>query len=249
MDIKRAEERYQKLIEDASKDRNIRGLILFGSRGMGREFIHKESDYDLMMIVKDNVKKYYEIYKVKRSEIDLIIKSESEIRTPLEEWRRDTYARIKILVDKTNWLKKYLKEISKIPKSQVKDFIKGNLDGYINYVYRSLKCWRDRNEIGARLEANRAIEIFFKVAFALHDRRTVPYYKYLETDLKNYSLKKFTINSKKLLIMIKRIINRADIKTQQELLNISEKVFRKSGYGEVFDSWGEKLSWIKNFRK
>lgn len=245
---------YKKLVENANKDPNIIALILFGSRGMGKEFIHKESDYDLMIIVKDKAKreydkKYYEVEEVKIPGIDLTIKSESEIKSPLQEWERDTYARIKILVDKTSWLKEYLKEKSKIPKSQVKDFIKGNLDGYINYVYRSLKCWRDNNEIGARLEANRTVEIFLKIAFALHDRRTVPYYKYLEKDIKNHPLTKLKVNSEKLIKMVKKIIDSADIKTQQKLLDISERAFRKSGYEDVIDSWEDKLSWIKNFKK
>ena len=164
MDIKNAKETYQKLIDDSKKDSNILGLILFGSRGMGEEFTHKESDYDLMMIVKNNGKKnyekYYEIEKIKISGIDLTIKSEAEIKESLEEWERDTFARIKILVNKTSWLKEHLKEISKIPKNQIEKYIRGKLDGYINYIYRSFKCWRDNNEIGARLEANRTIELF-----------------------------------------------------------------------------------------
>ena len=220
---------------------------------MGKEFVHKESDYDLMIIVKNKAKKnydkkFYEIEKAGISYIDLTIKSEAEIKGHLEEWQRDTYARMEILVDKTNWLKKHLNEISKIPKSQIKSFIGGHLDGYINYVYRSLKCWRDNNEIGARLEANRTIELFFKVAFALHDRRSVPYYKYLKKDLNNNPLNNFKISSERLLSLIKKIIDEADVKAQQELLNLSEKTFKKAGYGMVFYSWGEKLKWIKNFK-
>ena len=248
MEMKRAEKMYKNIIDNAKKDPNVLGLILFGSRGMGKEFIHIESDYDLMLIVKDKVKKNYGAKKIEVPKIDLTVKSESEIKSALEEWERDTYARIKILVNKTSWLKKHLEEISKIPKSQIEDYIKGNLDGYINYIYRSLKCWRDKNEIGARLEANRTIEIFLKVAFALHDRKTVPYYKYLEKDLKNHPLNKFGISSNRLLLMIGKVIDNADVKTQQELLKISERTFRNSGYGKVFDSWGEKLSWMKCFK-
>src|SRR3989344_7609984 len=247
------EEMFNRLLREAKNNSDIIGFILFGSRGAGEDFIHLESDYDLLMIVKDNVKikyckKYYETDKIEVPGIDLIIKTVSELKLPLEEWERDTFARVKILVSKNKWLNTHINEISKIPKSEVKKYIAGNLDGYINYVYRSLKCKRDKNEIGARLEANRTIEIFLKVAFALHDRKTVPYYKYLEKDLKNHPLNKFGISSNRLLLMIGKVIDNADVKTQQELLKISERTFRNSGYGKVFDSWGEKLSWMKCFK-
>ena len=243
---------FNRLLREAKNNSDIIGFILFGSRGAGEDFIHLESDYDLLMIVKDNVKikyckKYYETDKIEVPGIDLIIKTVSELKLPLEEWERDTFARVKILVSKNKWLNTHINEISKIPKSEVKKYIAGNLDGYINYVYRSLKCKRDKNEIGARLEANRSIELFLKIAFGLHKRRSVPYYKYLNKELIENPLTEMDLSSQQLTFLIRKIIDSADIKSQQKLLIETEKTFRKNGFGNTFDDWGNKLDWMKKF--
>ena len=44
-----------------------------------------------------------------------------------------------------------------------------------------------------------------------------------------------------------KILDSADIKTQQNLLKSTEKALRKEGFGGVFDSWGENFPWMKNF--
>jgi predicted nucleotidyltransferase len=245
------EEFFNKLLKEAKEDPNIVGFILYGSRGMGNEFVHKESDYDIMIIVKDNVAKFYDMKyrKIKTPGIDINLNSISDVKKPIEEWERDMYARIKVLVDKQHWIVKHTKEISKIPKKEIDKYLSGYLDGFINHLYRSLKCWRGNDEIGARLEANREIETFMKIAFGVHERKTVPYYKYLVKDLKKHPLKKFAISSKKLLNLICKIIDTADVRSQQKLLILTEKVFRKEGYGYVFDGWEEKLDWMKKFKK
>ncbi len=123
------------------------------------------------------------------------------------------------------------------------------LDGYINYLYRSLKCHRGNDLMAARLEAAFSIPYFLDVIFALHDRRLRPYYKYLEWELTTFPLKKFPMKPKQILNVISKILDDADIKMQQKLLKISEEVFGREGYGKAFDSWGEDLYWMKNYGK
>ena len=46
---------------------------------------------------------------------------------------------------------------------------------------------------------------------------------------------------------IRKILQDADYKIQQSLLLLIEDVFIKEGFQEVFDSWGEDLTWMKQF--
>lgn len=136
----------------------------------------------------------------------------------------------------------------KSQKNKITKYTAGHLDGYINGFYRSLKCFRDQNFVGARLEASRSVHFFLNTIFGV-EGRTTPYYKYLEWELEKYPLK-FPIKPKDLIKMLLRILEDADIQTQQKLFNVVEKVFRNAGYSNIFDAWDAgSIKLIKSFKK
>ncbi len=248
----RKEEKFREIYKEAKKDLNVIGLFFGGSRGKDEEFVKPDSDYDLYIIVKDSVKKKYEkkYYGLEDKDFEFVIKSLSEFKKEKsEEWQRYALAHVKALIDKDKQIQKIIIRKSKLPKEVINQHINGNLDGYINYVFRSLKCWRDNNPLAARLEANRTIECLLRVLFSFHNGRTVPYYKHLQWELRKYPLNKFPMGSKDLLDILTKIMDNADIKSQQKLLKTTEMTFRKAGYGKIFDSWGWKLNWMKSFKK
>ena len=239
--MKSNRERFNEFVEEARNDPNIIGFFLSGSRGKNRET--KYSDYDIGVIVKEKVVKIYkkEYQKKNKPPFGFSVaslpefKKHAEIGSPFE-WDRPSYTHVKAIIDKTNKLQKIIDKKGKIPKGNIKKYVAGHLDGYINYVYRSLKCFRNGNVTGARLEAARTIDLFLKIIFGL-ERRVTPYYKYLEWELEKYPLKKFPIKSNELIKILLRILKDADVKTQQKLFNVVEKVFRKNNYSHIFDSW------------
>ena len=101
--------------------------------------------------------------------------------------------------------------------------------------------------LAARLEAAYSIQLFFDVIFAIHGGRLRPYYKYLRWELEQFPLVKIPMDANEILAKITRILDEGDLETQQDILKIMEKVFRKEGHGEVFDSWGEDLVWMRSF--
>lgn len=251
---KQADERFRHLFEDAKKDENIIGFFLGGSRAKG--FENKFSDYDVYIIVKDGklkaYKKKYPFEKYK--DMDLIVYSISEFKKHAswdgpENWARYNFAHLKVLIDKNKKIQKLVDEKSTIPKNKIKPFIRTALDGYVNYVYRSLKCARNGDLLAARLEAALSIPLFLDAIFALHGGRLRPYYKYLEWEFMNFPLNNFSMKPKKILESTSKILDNADVKTQQRLLETVEKTFRKEGYGKVFDDWGDDLDWMKSFQK
>lgn len=241
---------FRSLVAQLQEDSNVLALLLGGSRGKGKEFVKESSDYDLYLITKNNSANKYRkrLASLNNQDFDFNVLSISEFKKETEEWKRYSYAHIALIFDKTRKMKRLVEEKSKIPVKNIKKHVSGHLDGYINYVYRSLKCWRDNQELGARLEADKSIDIFWNVIFALDGRRPVPYYKYLEWDLKNYPLANIDMSTTELLRIVRKIIDKADIEAQKELFRALEKVARKEGYGKVFDNWGYKIDFIKNFR-
>lgn len=252
--MKNESEIFKEFIEEAKNDSNVIGFFLSGSRGKNRET--KFSDYDIEVVVKDKVAKQYKKKWAKKNKppFSFYVFSISEFRkhaaigSPFE-WARANYAHVKAIVDKTGEIQKLIDEKGKIPKDKIKKYVAGHLDGYINYVYRSLKCFRDGNYVGARLEAARSINCFLDIIFGL-EGRTTPYYKYLEWELEKYPLKKFSMKPKELIKSLLRILDDADIKTQQKLFKSVERVFRKENFAHVFDSWeADSIKFIKTFKK
>jgi predicted nucleotidyltransferase len=251
--MKSNDEILKDLVESARNDPNVIGFFLSGSRGKNKET--KFSDYDIQVIIKNKVaKKYKERYAKKNEPLfDFAVSSISEFRKHAEvgspsEWARYSYTHIKVIIDKTGEIQRLVNQKGKLPKNLINKYVSGHLDGYINYVYRSLKCFRDKEKVGARLEAARSINYFLNVIFGLEGKVT-PYYKYLEWELETYPLKKFPIKSRELIKSLLKIIQNGDLKTQQKLFKLTEKNSRKAGFGHVFDSWDdEAIKLIKTYK-
>lgn len=252
--MKSNEKIFEELVKEARKDPNVIGFFLSGSRGKNRET--KYSDYDIEVVAKDKVAKSYKkkYQKKNKPPFGFSVFSLSEFKKYAEmgspsECYRPSYTHVKAIIDKNGKIQKLIDEKGKIPKTLIKKYVSGVLDAYVNYVYRSLKCFRDGNIVGARLEAAKTIDFFLNITFGLEGRVT-PYYKYLEWELKNYPFKKFPMRPKEIIKILLRILEDADIKTQQKLFRVVEKVFRKEGYGYVFDSWEpDSIRFIKTFKK
>lgn len=252
MATKQTDQQFLELLNEVKTNPDIIGVVLGGSRGKGFENVH--SDYDVRMIVKDDVaKKYEQKYdQMNFDEIDLVVSSLSEFRNyaawdSTEAWDRYDFTHVKVHVDKTGEIKKIVKEKGSIPEDKLHDFIVYSLDAYINGVYRSVKCHRNKNVTGARLEASTSIPYLLDLVFALH-KRPKPFYGYLDRELTMYPLKKLPWSSTKFSKMILVILATGELKTQQTILKTIEKLFRKAGFNDTFDGWEGKDRWAMNYR-
>lgn len=246
---------FKQITDESKTDPNIIGLILGGSRGKG--FYKEHSDYDFFLVVKDEV---LQEYKKKYEKYDEVIGIDCGVRTIKElekyaeigsefEWDRYNFAFVQAVIDKTKGdLQKIIDEKGKIPEKHWKTYLEGYLDGYINSVYRSMKSLRDNNLVGYRLEAADSVSLFLVCAFAFHDRRIKPYYKYLEFELEKYPLEKFPWSSKELIEMLLKILETGDYKIQQSLLKEMEKLARIEGFGHSFDGWEGDEKWTMSFK-
>lgn len=243
---------FEELLNKAKTDDNIIGFFLGGSRGKGYE--NNLSDYDLRMIVKDEVaEEYKKKFDREMPEIDLSVSSLSEF-SEYAHWQSDThwdrydFTHVQALVDKTGGeIQKLIDEKGSIPKEKRDEFINGSIDAYMNGFFRSVKSYRKQDVVGVRLESAASIAYLLNALFALHDRAT-PFANYLTRELKRLPLEKFPWSSEKLLEALLKILENGDLKTQQGLAKTIESTFRKEGYRKVFDDWEGKDKWAMNFQ-
>ncbi len=245
-------EQLEQIINTAKTDPNILGFFVDGSQGKG--LITQYSDYDASMIVKDEAKQEYkDRYEgLGKPDIEISILTLEELKENAawgsdSFWNRYNYVHLKAQVDKTGEIQKIINEKGNIPADKRESFINGSLDHFINQVYRSVKCQRDGNMTASQLEAVESIEPLLNALFGL-EGRIRPYYKYLEWELSNYPLTKLPWSKDQLMDTLIKIVQTADLKTQQETLKKIEQVFRKEGFNQVFDDWGEKLPWMENYK-
>lgn len=109
-----------------------------------------------------------------------------------------------------------------------------------------MRCVRDGHLVGARLEAAEEVNPLLDAVFALNGRLR-PYFKYLEWEFKNHPREKLGIDQSEFMKCLLEILATGSVKVQQNLLSRMENLFRAEGYGTVFDGWGEKLPWMKEY--
>jgi hypothetical protein len=239
--------RYKQVLKEAEEDDNIIGLILAGGRGKG--FTNKNSDYDVILIVKDEaVKDYREKYSKLNvvDELDIYnIFSLSEFRNYADfgtefAWDRYNFTHLMAQVDKTGEVQKIIDEKGTLPKDKINEVVTYNLGSYINFYYRSTKNSLEKNRIAQCLAASESISPLLTAIFAL-EGKIRPYNKYLEFELNNYPLIKLPFKPNEFIKSILKIIATADIKTQKEVFVRFRHVFYLNGYNYEIDSWEGKV--------
>lgn len=246
------ENEFNKIVVEAQTNPDILGLILIGSRGKG--FKNESSDYDAVLITKDeSVEKIKQEYEAKKlADIDLAIYSLLSFRNyatwnSKEDWDRYSYAHTKILVDKTDELEEIIKEKGYIPKEKHKQFIEWWIDGYVNGVFRSVKCIKNNNKLGAHLEAVNSILDLLTLVFGINGRHR-PFLGYVEKELLTYPLHDLPWTVQDFTTKISKVLKSGDLKTQQELLRGVEAWCRTIGYGHMFDGWEGKDKWTMDYK-
>ena len=236
------EEIYQKIFKEAETDKNVIGFILGAGRGKG--FATEYSDYDIIIVVPDDKiteyeKKYESYYSTEIIEIH--IRSLSDFKQyatwgSVDAVHQYNFAYLKPQIDRTGEIQKIIDEKSIIPADKVKEFVNGELDKYINFYYRSVKNYRDKNFIASHLDATESIFALIAIVFALEGRLR-PYNKFLEWELKTHPLKLLPWSGDIFLKKVEKIVKTGDIATQKEILNKVFKIFRHNGYDAVIDGW------------
>lgn len=236
------EEIYQKILKEAESDQNVIGFVLGAGRGKG--FATEYSDYDIIIIVPDEkISEYEKKYESFNSTeiIEAHVRSLSQFKEyanwgGVDAGHQYNFVYLKAQIDRTGEIQKIIDEKSVIPADKVKEFVSGELDKYINFYYRSVKNFRDKNLVASHLDGAESVFALLSAVFGLEGRLR-PYNKFLEWELKTRPLKLLPWNGDEFLEKITKIIQTGDVATQKEILNKIFELFRQHGYGAVIDGW------------
>jgi hypothetical protein len=160
---------------------------------------------------------------------------------------RYSLADVSVLVDKSRQLRRLLDATGFISAEHRLPVVRTALGAYTNSLYRSLKCLRNKNHLGARLETADAIGHALTAIFALEGRHR-PYYGYLARELAAHPLEQFPLPPADLLDLIGTILDSADAAAQQRLLAIVDTLGRQAGCADAFDEWGPDYVWMRQYR-
>jgi hypothetical protein len=239
------EEKYQLVLEESKNNKDVLGLFLGGSRGKSDEFLTKDSDMDVYVILSDNttdeLKEKLKVYGDSWFEIRVLTLSEftryAEFGSD-KDWDRYNFSHNKAIVDKTGEIQKLMDEKGTLPENIRGELIEESIDAYLNQVYRSAKYWRDGKNLSAYIDATESLPFLMTALYAL-ESRLKPYNKYFEWELKNHPLKLLPWKVDEFISDYKHILETGDIKTQQKIFKEVKKLFINQGFGDIFEEWKE----------
>ena len=251
--MKEAERAFETLCQQALSDPSVVGLYLSGSRGKG--FENPYSDYDIRIVFANSsdIAKASSSYKAfeQHEAIEIGYDTLAALRTYAEfgsefAWDRYSFVRVKALIDKTGELQPILDAKGKLPEDKRLPYLRDELDAFINAVYRSLKCHRAGNELGAKLEASAGIPSLLNVMFGLEGRHA-PFLGYLQKELETYPLEAFPLSGDTLIMLISDVADSASVSAQQKLMQTVEPLCKNEGMTDVFEAWEEAYPWLLTY--
>jgi len=242
---------FTALLEQATADPAVEGLILTGSMAAGTGT--SWSDYDVRLIVRDDASEeiFQRYTETTFPLVDLSILTLGEFAdyaawgSP-EAWDRPTFTHARVLLDRPGIIQALVTEKGRLPADRRDPFAASMLDAFINGVYRALKCQRKRNSLCVRLEATEAVSYALHVLFAW-EGRLKPYLVSLEYDLRTEPLIGIPLTSGELLHLLARIVTDGDVMALQSLYTMILGLARERGQGDVIASWGEDIDWMRVF--
>jgi hypothetical protein len=242
-----AEAEYGRLVERASGDDSVLGLILTGSRG--RSFrVRPDSDYDVRLIVRDDALTDYATLRGSPVEIAVLragIFARAGLPGSGTEWDRYSYVRCELVLDKTGGdLGRTLAAKARLSDAEAAALAPEALDDYVNSFYRSARNEENGLPAEARLDAAESIPPLITMLFAFH-RRVRPFNKFLGWELRHEPLEGEEWSADVLLPRLQRILGPGELVAQQRLFVDVERLAREHGLGHVVDGWQPDLAWLR----
>jgi hypothetical protein len=219
------------LLEEARRDENVVGVVVFGSRGKGA-FVTERSDWDVLVVVRElrGDRPFRHGDRVETVEATL-----DQVRNP-PAWNRYSLTWLEPQLDKTGEVAAALREAVQVDPAGAAE----PLDGYVNSYYRSAKNAAIGLELAALLDAQESIGGLLEFLFTAHGRLR-PYNKWLEWELEQHPLPEprcnLRLGANELLPRLERIARTGDLTAQQALFRDVEAFARERGLGATIDAW------------
>ncbi|MBV1851390.1 hypothetical protein [Catellatospora tritici] len=224
---------YAELLARAEADPDVLGIVLTGSRARaGMATAH--SDADVIVVVAEYGGAWTTVTRTPA--LDTIPTSLKDLGDVSDRWGRYAYRGARVLLDRLDGrVAELVTAQAALSPAEIDAWVREELDGYVNFIYRAAKNRRDGRPDLARLEEIEAASWFGWTLFALYGR-VRPYNKYLRWELETHPLPApWTADH----------VITALTEQPSALFPDLETVVRAKGYGDVLDSWGPELDLLR----
>lgn len=217
--------RYADLFRRCETDPDVVGLVLSGSRA--RNMATEHSDFDVYVVVREDDGRWS---TSRTPELDTIVISLAGLADTSNRWQRYSYRGAQVLLDRLGGrIAELVHAQSTLTPTESDTWVREQLDGYINFIYRAEKNRRDGRPELAELEEIEAVPWFLWTLFALYGRIR-PYNKFLRWELDTHPLPApWTAD-----YLIKSLTEQPSA-----LFPELERVARAKGFGDVLDAWDD----------
>jgi predicted nucleotidyltransferase len=139
---------YAELIRRAEADPDVVGLILSGS--LARNMATAHSDADVYVVVPEHSGRWV---TSRTSELDTIVVSLAQLADVSDRWQRYSYRGARVLLDRLDGqVEALVRAQATLTPTESDLWVREELDGYVNFIYRAAKNRRAGHDDLARLE-------------------------------------------------------------------------------------------------
>jgi len=233
----------------ARDDPTIVGLVLSGSaaRGMATE----RSDVDVYVVRDEEDDGRQTLHSEAIDEIPRGL-TELEDVAPFSSggwWDRWAFAYAQVLRDDTGGrIQRAVRRQAIVDDDEQRSILVDHdqLDGWVNFAYRSLRSDRDGRPLQAQLDAAESLPWLLHVAFTLAGR-VRPYNKYLPWELREHPLRVPEWSAERFLPEIERMLA-GDAAAIRRTFSVVDREVRAwdaahgtTACGDLVDDWGAEL--------
>ncbi len=232
------------LLNRASEDPNVKGLVVAGSWARGMSTVH--SDVDVYVVLGQSRPDWF---TTRTKQIDILVCTVADVRTvpedPREWWDRYSFVDARVIFDRTDGtLMTLIEAQATLSAAEIDRCMDTYLDGYINFLYRSLKADREGRHFEQRLDGIESINWMLWVVFGLSGR-VRPYNKYLRYELERRPLDMPGWAQLDLIDSLNRMMDTGEVTAQRQIYHLIESAARELGHGGTIESWGDELALIR----
>ncbi|MEV6304803.1 nucleotidyltransferase domain-containing protein [Actinoplanes sp. NPDC051861] len=225
--------RIATVVERATADPAVLGLVLTGSHARGLAGPH--SDLDVTLVVDSQDQPWQ--HRVRSADLDETVCTVAALTDTSVRWVRYGFRGAQVLLDRLDGhIAELVRRQATLTASEAVSDAREYLDAYVNQLYRAVKSRRDGFPDVARLDLIESVPWLLETVFALHGRLR-PYNKYLPWELSTHPLP----GEWNTLLAPAALPNAA-----LRLFPAVEDLARSLGHGDLLDSWGDDITLIRS---
>ncbi len=239
-------EAFDRLLQRATDDARVVGLVVGGSRGKGLGTAN--SDWDVYVVVQsgDDVARVRVALLAGASQgIDLcgvftLAQFEGHAAVgDSDEWNRYNFAHLVPALDRTpgGLLQGLCDGKEWLPEPVASHRAWAALDAYLNSYYRALMNRRDGNQVAASLDAAEAVPSLLQFVFTA-ERRVRPYNKFLAWELTTHPLERQWWPTLDVMSLLLDVVRSGSLTSLAAVFRHVEREARELGLGDIVDAWG-----------